>query len=718
MKFNHVLNNFSSGQWSSKMLSNVELEQYKKACKTLENCIVLKEGGAFKRPGLKYIDLGARQSVLGSGDHRLFPIVGRDGSTRKVYIMYTTLNAPNTDWFVYDIDTGATIGASATVPGNRAYSNLKEAHYAQVNDKLYVAIPDGSMPFEAYVYNGVFIVDAYVNLNNFNDFYNVPFNDPNVVGLGNPQTITSSAAVGVVTLTASSAFFITGMVGAFIKLTSAGSTGVAYITAIPGPPNTPQLTCTALVLVTVPVAACGITAGTSWEISAWNDYYGWPTKVTAFEQRLFWGGKYIGSTGATDHNKVWGSRSGDVEDMMEIPLAQDPDFTAYASDNSRPFSFVPAAATGGVQILTATKVLAIGYSDREIVARGTTGALGPLDITIDNSSSFGAAAVQPIPIDNNALYAQAGKNSVRQLIFSYENEQYKSIDVGFYSDISEGTRYSCSRLSHGSFAGTSLLFSLMKGDSVTESILPVASIDEQNQVGAWGRITPGGTSVFIIDIVSTPAIDGFKKETFALIRRTINGSSAVYLEKFARIFEKSSYSGTDMFYYLDSYKEVASPGSATITGATHLVGETIHVFGDGNYLGTKVVNGSGEFTVDAIYTNLVYGLGYTSKIIPAPIRTNTQFGNSQGNVHKVNALYIKFWNTIGATYGDPERSEYYDIQFRQNTVVASTSIPLFNGEKRVQFPPGQSREKQIEIKSTLPFPCNVLSVTADGVAYD
>ena len=61
--------------------------------------------------------------------------------------------------------------------------------------------------------------------------------------------------------------------------------------------------------------------------------------------------------------------------MMEIPFAQDPYFTTYASDNSRPFSFVSTKAVGSVRGMSSTKVLVIGYSDKEMTVRGTQNAL-------------------------------------------------------------------------------------------------------------------------------------------------------------------------------------------------------------------------------------------------------------------------------------------------------------------------------------------------------
>lgn len=720
MKFSKVTNNFSAGQWSPRMLHNNELEEYQRACISLQNMLVLKEGGAFARAGFKYIDTGAFQAGMNASASylRMFPIIGKNSGVRTLYILVTTNNAPNTDWFIHNVSTGVNYAVSpnASATSNVAY-DLDEASYSQVGDQLFVANKAGSMPFVTAVIDNVCYIQGIVEINLSNQFFNVPYRNPNVLGYGNPQTITSSAATGVVTLTASAAFFVTSMANTtYIKLTSAGSTGVALITAVGGA-GVPQLTCTALVIYpNLPTVACGTAAGTAWEISAWNGYYGWPTKVTSFEQRLYWGGKSATYSAGIDSHYVWGSRAGDPIDMMEIPFAQDPDFTTYADDNSRPFTLVPAGGAGELKMLAATKVLTIGFSEREMVARGTTGMLGPNDISIDSSSSFGASGVHPVSIDNNTLYAQAGKRTLRQMIYSYENEQYKSVDVGFITDVSTNSDYIVKKIAKCDIGGTSVLFVLTHQTNGITSKLLAVSMDEQNRVVAWCRVEPGGTdSPFVRDIVNIPGVSDNKSVLYAIIVR--DGTTA-HLQKLTDIYERTTYSYSSMYYYMDSWIQVSSPASTTIS-VPHLANKLIHYFCDGAYKGTATVSGGGTFEVDvSTYREVVCGIVYSKSLIPVPIRHVNQAGNSTGKNTKVSDLFIHFFNTLYAKYGDPERGEHYEIEFRKTTVHGEDNIPLYTGSKLVKFPPGHSRDKQVEIRSDFPFPVNVLSISAEGVTYD
>ena len=57
-KANPIYTNFSSGEWSARMEGRIELDKYHSSCRTLENMLVVSQGGADKRPGTKYIVKG------------------------------------------------------------------------------------------------------------------------------------------------------------------------------------------------------------------------------------------------------------------------------------------------------------------------------------------------------------------------------------------------------------------------------------------------------------------------------------------------------------------------------------------------------------------------------------------------------------------------------------------------------------------------------------
>lgn len=711
MKFNQVVSNFTSGKWSEQMLTNTDTEEYKKACKTLTNMIIQKNGGAFKKPGTSYIDVGgSAQTILNNAtSFEVFPIIGTDGSGDPAqYFLITSRNNPATDWLYYDQASG--VCQAVTASWTQA-EDLRGASYAQVGNLVYITSTTGLYrPWVVEVDLGVCYVSDWISAS----FHNpLPFYPPNSLGRGTPATITSSAATGATTLTASAAFFTSALYdGGFIKLTAAGVTGIIKITA--GSGGSPTTTCTGTVIIgTAPLVACGTASGTSWEITAWNGMYGWPTKVCGHEQRLYFSGKP-----SIDGNVVYGSRAGVVDDFMEIPLAQDPLFTTYASDNARPFSFAPTSGTGSIQLLASSKVLIVGFIDKELIVKSNAG-LGPLDIAIESSSSYGMAAINPVGVGNNILYSQSNFKAVRKLEFSNQNENYNSIDMTTVEDISEGGKYKIYKMVSTFIGDTQVVVVLLKSAllGLSDTKVSVLSIDENNKLAAWSNFEIRSGDI-IEGLVSTSNLPGVPGKLFFITRRSVNSTDKLYIEEFKDIYLKSTYGvvAADTFYYLDCCRVVLSPGSATIS-APHLTGELVHVFGDYNYIGSYTISGAGNLVLDAVYSHIVFGIAYTAKIIPASFQVNTNVGISTGQAKKATTLYIKFLNTIEAYYGCPTKSEYYQIMFRDSSVVASTSIPLFNGFKRVHAPQGFERELLVELKSEGPFPFNVLSLAVDGVTY-
>lgn len=713
MKFNQVLNNFTSGVWSSRMLVNTDLEQYKRSCKEMTNMFVMKQGGAFRRPGSIYAAMPeAQQDFLTNNNNlMLIPWVLSNGDRR---IIVADNGLPDGRWFVVNVKNEAFVyigTISATTAANKSNNNVESLHYTQIGDEIFltgsISQTGGTKIPPRVIYEDINIRLAIPWTKNYGaseEYKGVPYLDP--ISSNPSKTIAASAVTGTITLTANFYFFLSGHENSYIKLTAAGATGIVRITSVLFGPS---LTATGFVVKTLPLAGTyGSASGTSWEIAAWNDAYGYPTTCTAHEQRLFYGSHLL------DPNVVFASRAGEPYEMMEIPLADTPEFVAYASDNSRPFSFYPSSSDGSiVRVLSAAKSLFIGTERNEILGRGVQNAIGPTDITLDSSTSFGSDNIQPVRADNFNTFVQKDGKTIRDIIYSYENEQYKAVDISFTAnDFFIGKNVK--QLASGVINGTTLFFVVMNDGS-----LIAATLERELQIVAWNKMELGGNAL-VKSVMAVPSAKEDKSDVIVLlVQRVINGESVVYMEYFDNIFEKFTYSPIidDPYVYVDSAKVFLAPGTATLS-VPHLEGKTVSVLAEGNYIGEKVVGVGGTLVLPEIYDTVVVGLKYTSKLIPAPINMNTQIGNSQGLSKKVNDLYIKFWASKGATYGDPERGEYYPIGFTPASIVYGELPPLFTGEKRLSFPPGYSREKQIEIKTEEPHPLNVLSIVAEGVTYD
>jgi len=63
-KANPIFTNFSAGYWSARMQGRVELEDYYRSCRILENFIVVSQGGADFRPGTVFVINGKTDALV------------------------------------------------------------------------------------------------------------------------------------------------------------------------------------------------------------------------------------------------------------------------------------------------------------------------------------------------------------------------------------------------------------------------------------------------------------------------------------------------------------------------------------------------------------------------------------------------------------------------------------------------------------------------------
>lgn len=120
--------------------------------------------------------------------------------------------------------------------------------------------------------------------------------------------------------------------------------------------------------------------------------------------------------------------------------------------------------------------------------------------------------------------------------------------------------------------------------------------DQAEDIQAWSRVIVDGV---VEDIQVVP--QSGEDELWAIIRR--NGNSRLYkMTQFSEIAP------------VDFCKRYTSPGTATLTGLSHLEGETVHVWADNQFLPNTYTVSSGQITIDSTaYTTVFVGKQITAK---------------------------------------------------------------------------------------------------------
>lgn len=727
-QFNLGVNSFLAGELSPKMYGRTELQQYFQGAEELYNQLVYVQGGAYRRPGSQFMNIVDNDNVWNYVTNtatyfRAIPYTSSSGG-RYILVIAPGIIGP-TRWGMINLSNNICFGISYTTNFNYALTyteqDIRDIKYAQIGDYLVLTTPNHPPKFVYYGSNTVWGGTQNYFASDFNETVFpattsvtsfakcMPFLTLNAANNQNQGSLTASATTGNITLTSSASIFNQNWEGTFIKLSSGGSTGFVEITSY-----TNASTVSATVYKTVPTAACGITAGTSWEEAAWSPKNGWPRAVAGYQQRIFYGGTL------RQPDTVWATEQGDVFELMERRFEQDPNFLAALS-NDRPFSFTIASTeVNTIQWLAAGKALMIGTNGREHVAQGTNGALGPLDISVSSESSYGSSYSQPVRYDSALYYCQRSGQSLRELVFNLDENAYKGNNILQMADHIVNK----SSTKHAVFSTPKILELQVQ---MTENPIIWAIdnnggliggvIDRSNNVVAWTYHEIGGSlsgeKTKILSIASVIAQNGQSDDLYMVVRRTVDGTTKNYLEKISRDWNlntifNSSTSLDDKMLYMDCARlqRLGSPGTS-FNAFTHLPNTEVEVIADGVYIGKKTVSNTGVITLTSNATEVYAGLEYKSRIKLLNLEPGSQVGSSQGQFIKVHHLLLRFYRTLAAKFGK-SLSDLESVPFDSSSV-------LYTGDKRVTLHPGYERSTSIYIESSGPLPMSISCVVADGM---
>lgn len=386
---------------------------------------------------------------------------------------------------------------------------------------------------------------------------------------------------------------------------------------------------------------------------------------------------------------IWFSGVGDYED-----------FAAGTNDNNS-FS-VELPTQNKVVWIEALEVLMAGTGGDEwkVGSNNLDTPVTPTNFTIRQQTDFGGKQLQPIKINEAILFVDFVGRKLREMTFSEDKQKYVAPDLTSLSE-------------HITSSGVIDMAVQKNPDSIVWCVLDDGSLismtyERDQNVIAWAKHPIGGTSVEVQSVAVIPA--STEDEVWITVSRTINSASAIYVEKMAsRTFTDIN----DAFFVDSGITDTNSPASATITGLTHLVGESVVVLGDGvEYTPTAVVNGSGEVTISTAVSTAQVGLSNTYKLQPMRLDVSGPGGTTHGSIKKFPELVVSFLNTQAARYGD-SASDLYEIDFSDERWVDNGKITgLFTGDVVVAFDGGFNVDDPILISDNGAMPCTIRAIVA------
>lgn len=428
-----------------------------------------------------------------------------------------------------------------------------------------------------------------------------------------------------------------------------------------------------------------------WQPGEWSDYAGWPSAVALSDGRLFWSGA----------DRIWGS----VSDAFAS-------FDAETEGDSGPIA--RSIATGGVndtQWLMSLQRLVVGTEGSTATVKSSSldEPLTPTNFGIRDSSTTGAANVDPIKVDTRGIFVERAGNALMEMTFSGDFSDYVVTEISKLTTeiFSSGIR----QMAIQRRPDTRIWIVMENGGCVCMVYEP------EDEVLAFIPIdTSGG---FFESVAVLPAVE--QDRVYFSIRRTIDGSTRRYIEKMA--LDSEARPGT-LCKVMDAFKTQTSGSPFTVvTGLSHLEGRTVVAWGDGEPVETApgvraefTVSGSGTITLPTAYSSVVVGLPYRGRWKSARLAYGAQGGTSMLQKKAVTQLGLIMTDFVrsGIKYGvsdDPYSDRMVPLPQQVNGVAPP---PIVEGdvhdEEMTMFPGEFSLDSRASVEVPSPYPCTMLGL--------
>ena len=190
-----------------------------------------------------------------------------------------------------------------------------------------------------------------------------------------------------------------------------------------------------------------------------------------------------------------------------------------------------------------------------------------------------------------------------------------------------------------------------------------------------------------------------------IVKRTVNGATRRYVE-YLNLFDY----GTDQKdgFFVDCGLTYSGSATTSISGLDHLEGQSVTILADGATHPAKTVSG-GAITLDRSSSKVHVGLSYISLLQTMRVESPGNESTSQAKTKRINEVTLRLHETVGVEVGasltDMER-----IPFRSSAASMDTAVPLFTGDKQVEFRDDFNTDGHVYVRQTQPLPLTLISI--------
>lgn len=429
-----------------------------------------------------------------------------------------------------------------------------------------------------------------------------------------------------------------------------------------------------------------------WAFSEFSSVYGWPTGVDFFKERL----TYVRG------RELFHSVVGDFASFKRRDAGQVTSETAIVLR-------LAANRLDKIRWIAPSRQLLIGSARGEAVVgeQTTQQVYSATNVQHTPQTEYGARMIRPLRVGESVLFVERAGHRVRDMRFDFSIDRYKAEDITVLSEhLFDGS-------DDGFEADPRSIVDWtyqQQRDSLVWCVLSNGELallvhNRDRGVLAWAPVDIGGGG-FVETAQSVVSPDGTADDLWLVVRRTVNGQvqrSVEYMTDY-----RLSKRGVGEAVHVDNSVTYRGTPKTTITGLSHLEGETVQVLADGSNEGARVVSG-GAITLDKAASLVHVGYQFVSRARTMDLELAAGDGTAQAARKAASSIFLRVQATIGGMCG---------VDFSRLSKVKSldprdpVGVPrkLFTGDVEITPASGFETSLRVCYEQSDPFPATLVAI--------
>ena len=161
---------------------------------------------------------------------------------------------------------------------------------------------------------------------------------------------------------------------------------------------------------------------------------------------------------------------------------------------------------------------------------------------------------------------------------------------------------------------------------------------------------------------------------------------------------------------------VVTQAAISLSGLTHLEGQTVKIMTDGSTHPDKTVS-SAAVTLARPTTYAHVVLGFTSTLKTMRVEKGAQDGTAQGKIKRIHDVTVRFYRSVGAKVGSAT-TQTDVIPFRSSADEMNQPVPLYTGDKSVEFDGAFDTDGFVVVQQDQVLPMTVLAIYPRLITFD